>query len=161
MFDRLAHSTLQTSARPMLLAAVLGAALAAVACGESSATGPSSSRAHTPSGTAAPAQAQAGGASLSVSGALTGSLGSPHCYSLGSIHAIDATGTTGDGTQIKLTVTDERGGKAELLTGTALYVFTGSGGTLRSTGSTATFSSAQLRTLSGSSTVTVDGTLNC
>jgi hypothetical protein len=159
MFDRLAHSTLQTSARPMLLAAVLGAALAAVACGESSATGPSSSGAHTPSGTAA--QAQAGGASLSVSGALTASLGSPHCYSVGSIHAIDATGTTGDGTQIKLTVTDERGGKAELLTGTTLYVFTGSGGTLRSTGSTATFSSAQLRTLSGSSTVTVDGTLNC
>jgi hypothetical protein len=80
---------------------------------------------------------------------------------VGAIHAIDATGTSGDGTALKLTVTNEHNGKADLMTGTKLFVFNGSGGSLTVTTSSATFSAARLVTIDEASSVTVDGTLTC
>src|SRR5438105_3011543 len=115
--------------------AVACAAVALTACGASQPSGAGSNAASSP--TPGGAGGGGGASQLSITGALTATLGSPHCYDVGSIHAIDATGKTSNGTSLKLTVTNEQDGKASLLTGSQLYVFTGVSGSLKTTGTSA------------------------
>jgi hypothetical protein len=142
--------------RLMLMA---GAIIALAACGSSQSPAPSSGGASNTG--AASGSGGGGGSQVKVTGALTATLDSPHCYTVGSIHAIDAAGTSSEGTSLKLTVTDEKGGKADLLTGANLYVFNRSGGSLTAGVNRATFTGARLVTLTGGSSVTVDGSLSC
>jgi hypothetical protein len=137
--------------------------VAVSACGSSQpSSGPSSGSSGSGSTTSAGAGGGGGGGSqLSVTGALTATLGSPHCYDVGSIHAIDATGKTSDGTSLKLTVTNEQDGKASLITGSQVYVFTRVSGSLKTTGTSATFSDAKLVTIGNTSSVIVNGTISC
>jgi hypothetical protein len=144
---------------------VLSVTFVLAACGGSSAT-PSQSNAGSPAASAGGGTNGGGGGSqLTVSGAITGTIGSPHCtntsFEGSSIPTITATGTSSGGTAMTLVVTNESGGKALLDVGKTAFVWDHKGGTFSdTTGTTATFSAATLSPVTGA-TVIVNGTLTC
>jgi hypothetical protein len=157
-----------------ILAVMMAGAAAAVACGssttDSGSTGAgaqsSSSTASSSASSSSSSNAAVGGGNgqLTLSGALTGTIsGNVQCVVItGNIHNITFAGTAADGSSVRITATDDSGGKG-VVTSSATgknYVFGGTG-KITVDATSATFAGASFDVYGGAGSVIVNGKVSC